>query len=172
MENVRQPSLMMIGALYFCFYVMGFAIAFGLLTVLASQTSLDPSGAGMGIVIPMMAALQCGAYYYRKTGQRPGRGYFWAAALVMFVVVLAVAAFQFWAALRLGLFEGQIPGFSWSNPQDRNIVLIVGAVVLCVVFVINAAGFWSGARGAKKQVERRRLRAEKKAAKLAAKNQG
>lgn len=135
--------------------VVAFAAIVWALTTLAN---FNFSNSAVGIVIPMVSALQVGQYYFTRTGQRPASGLGWRAALV-FTIIAIILPVSLAVLLILGAgSEFALP--SMSGPVTRADQQLVGIVLAGFGLLLLLTHRWFFALGAR-QAEKLALKRQK-----------
>jgi hypothetical protein len=108
---------------------------------------------GMGVIVPLLAAMSAGQFWRRRVAARPAGVLAWAVSAIATLVLVAAQAGLMWLALRAGLFGAGLAGIGLSDVDWPGLLLALAAVALVVVLLIRL-GLWTGFRAAERQAAR------------------
>lgn len=108
---------------------------------------------GMGVIVPLLAAMSAGQFWRRRLAARPPGAMAWAVSAIATLVLVAAQAGLMWLALRAGLFGADLAGIGLSDVDWPGLLLALAAVALVVVLLIRL-GLWTGFRAAERQAAR------------------
>ncbi len=154
-----QISLPRLGLYYLGIYVLMVAMVYAGLWAVEKYFSYTPGTNAMGLIVPVLAAMQVGTLWYNHTGTRPANGQAWAAAVMFVVITAVVSSLIATLAYRYGL----LPELNELLAYDD--AAMVFGIALAIAFVATLVlcrfGIWIGVR----QAERLKQRMDAKSAK-------
>ena len=158
--SVNSISLGRLAVQYVLYYVLMLLAFAAIVWALATYANFTSSNSAMGVVIPMVAAMQAGQYYFTRTGQRPASGFSWRAALI-FTFIAMILPITLAVLLILGAgTDMAIPGMPHNvSRQDQLIIAIILGVFALLFLLIHRWFFGMGARQAEKLALKRQKQA-------------
>lgn len=152
-SNVSLKTLNLIFAGLFVLF-SAFAIILLVGLEMFFQFSFDSSA--MGVIVPMLSAMQTGTIYFNRTGQRPQPAFAWKTGFCFTLTSLLISLAVFVAAYVFGLYP-ELDGML-NDPSFATILLVVLVVISLILWIICRFAFGMGARQAQKLKEKMQSR--------------
>ncbi|MDO5604870.1 MAG: ABZJ_00895 family protein [Paracoccus sp. (in: a-proteobacteria)] len=162
----RPTSMGRLAVFYVIYHAFALVVLAAIFWAIDSYTSLDSSSSGsaMGILIPLLCAMQAGSHYYERTRTLPSKGFRWRVALMFTAIAIAISAALLWLWFSTGLLAEELPEL--RNGMDSQFLMIAAGVLafLAVVLLfVHRFAFGMGLRQGEKYLQAQQKKAARKA---------
>lgn len=163
MTSDTQPNASMarLVGTYVVTFALGVAIFIAVIWALARFAQQSYPVGVMLFILPMMAAMQSGASYFKQTGRAASFGTSALFGLITTLVLLA-GVVALWQAGQLDGILSQIDPGAFERGEIGVLLLPLFIIVGLLGLFCNILMFWASARGQVKQQERKARKAAAK----------
>lgn len=157
--NQSPISLPRLGLIYLGFYLGMLVLVMLLFWALEYFFQFGSGNNSMGLIVPMLAAMQVGTIWYNRTGARPAGAVTWKASALFAAITFVVSGL-----LAVLLYSnGLLPELNGILNDTDGVMILAGiaAFMFVLVLLLCKGGLYWGARQAEKIQQRQNAKSAK-----------
>lgn len=152
-KRLQMSTILRDFTLMYLFGLVVVAVMVGLVMYFFPDMS-DSSGA-MGVLVPMIAAMQVGQLHYKRTGTALGGGFAWKAALACAVISIVISLAIAWLVVSLNV-DPELSAMIAELREPGNLPIMAAIMAGCALLLVAVirGGFALGSRSQMKAEKR------------------